>query len=56
MDDFPSKFKQLGYYNLMVWPSGFESDKKSNFIYRGRNQVLGPDHLSKFPKWFDEVH
>jgi hypothetical protein len=40
----------------MVWPSSFESDKKTNFVYRGREQILGPNHLSKFPKWFDEVH
>ncbi len=36
MDDFPTKFKKLGYHNLMVWPSGFSSDKKTNYVFRGK--------------------
>jgi hypothetical protein len=25
-------------------------------VFRGREQVAGPDFLGKFPLWFDEIH
>lgn len=56
MDDFASKFKQFGYYNLVFWPCTFETDKVTNYVFRGRQQTGGAKHLSKFPKWFDEMH
>ncbi|CAL6023545.1 Sulfatase [Hexamita inflata] len=56
VDDFPSKFKQFGYHNLMMWPSNFSCDKKENYVYRGRKQMMGPSFLEKFPLWFDEIH
>lgn len=27
MDDFPSKFRDMGYYNLLLWPTSFAADK-----------------------------
>ena len=56
LDDLPSKLRQLGFYNLISWPSGFHSDKKTNYIFRGKAQLQGPPHLKQFPLWFDEIH
>lgn len=36
MDDFASRFRQLGYYNLMVWPCTFNTDKATNYVFRGK--------------------
>ncbi|CAL6038634.1 Sulfatase [Hexamita inflata] len=56
-DDFPTKFRQQGYRNLMVWPSAFNADKKQPYVYRGGklNEDM-PQHLADFPLWFDEIH
>ncbi|CAL6005542.1 Sulfatase [Hexamita inflata] len=56
VDDFPSKFKEYGYYNLMVWPCNLDSDKIQYFAFRGRKRETGPEFIEKFPAWFDEIH
>lgn len=55
-DDFPTRFKDLGYYNLILWPCNFRVDKNENYIYRGKKQLRGPEYVGKFPMWFDEIH
>ncbi|CAL5972310.1 Sulfatase [Hexamita inflata] len=56
VDDFPTRLRQQGYHSLMVWPSSFSADKKQNYVFRGRKQMLGPEFLEQFPLWFDDIH
>ncbi|CAL6005517.1 Sulfatase [Hexamita inflata] len=56
VDDFPSKFREYGYWNLMVWPCNLDSDKIHYFAFRGKQRQSGPEFIEKFPTWFDEIH
>ncbi|CAL5972286.1 Sulfatase [Hexamita inflata] len=55
-DDFPTRLKQQGYHNLILWPCSFSADKSQNYVFRGKEQVYGPDFLKQYPTLFDEVH